>query len=656
MRQHTSELNESKEQVQLLLDSTGEAIYGIDSDGNCTFSNAACLRILGYKEARQLIGRNMHDLIHHTKNDGTPYPIEECCIYQAFREGKGTHVDNEVLWRADGTRFPAEYMSYPIRKDNKIIGAVVTFSDITERKRKDEELLMLKETLEQRVIERTESLRESEERFRSLVENTNDWIWEVNEHTQYIYASPQVCGLLGYEPDEIIGMTPFDLMTPENHQSVRKLFTEIAGRQEPFSRLENSNLHKDGHTVILETSGVPILGPDGSFKGYRGIDRDITDRKKAEQALIQSEKLKSIGTITAGISHEFNNLLAIISGNVQLLEETYKGHEELMSALHTIKKASDDGAEISSKMLEFTKTSQDTKKFVSSDIRKLIMQSLDFTKPRWSNEAQIRNINYQIDKEGLKSTSSIMCNPTEIREVFINIINNALDAMPEGGRLSFSTWNRENTVFAGISDTGEGMPEDVKKRGFDPFFTTKTPLGTGLGKSMTYGIMTRHGGKIEVESELGKGSTFTLQFPATNNRASLIATPGLEQETDEKNLLILVVDDEVDICAILDKYLSRAGHKVKTVNNGADAIDKIKAEDFDLILCDLAMPDVFGYDVIKSARGLGKKPKIGIITGWGEKLKITNEEDMKVEFIVKKPFDLSELTNKINVAFDIDSR
>ncbi len=656
MRKHTSELIESKEQVQLLLDSTGEAIYGIDSDGNCTFSNAACLRILGYKDAGPLIGRNMHDLIHHTKDDGTPYPIEECCIYQAFREGKGTHVDDEVLWRVDGTCFPAEYMSYPIRKDSKIIGAVVTFSDITERKRKDEELLLLKETLEQRVIERTESLRESEERFRGLVENTNDWIWEINEHTQYIYASPQVRELLGYEPDEVIGMTPFDLMTPENQQSVKKLFTEIAGRQKPFSRLENSNLHKDGHTVILETSGVPILGPDGSFKGYRGIDRDITERKKAEQALIQSEKLKSIGTITAGISHEFNNLLAIISGNVQLLEKTYKDHEELMSALHTIKKASDDGAEITSKMLEFTKTSQDTKKFVSSDIRKLIMQSIDFTKPRWSNEAQVRSINYQIDKEGLKSTSSIMCNPTEIREVFINIINNALDAMPEGGSLSFSIWNRENTVFAGISDTGEGMPEDVKKRVFDPFFTTKIPVGTGLGMSMTYGIITRHGGKIEVESELGRGSTFTLQFPTTNKRASLMATPGPEQETDEKNLRILVVDDEVDICTILDKYLSRAGHKVKTVNNGSDAIGKIKAEDFDLILCDLAMPDVFGYDVIKSARGLGKKPKIGIITGWGEKLKIINEEDMKVEFIVKKPFNLSELTNKINVLFGMDSR
>ena len=280
MRERTLELNESKEQIQLLLDSTGEAIYGLDNEGKCTFTNVACLRMLGYKEVSQFIGKNMHDLIHHTKKDGTPYPIEECCIYQAFREGKGTHVDDEVLWRADGTCFPVEYMSYPIYKDNRTIGAVVAFSDITERRRKDTELLILKDNLEQRVIERTKLLRESEGRFRSMVENTTDWIWEVNEHIQYTYASPQVRELLGYEPDEIIGMTPFDIMTPENMQRVRKLFVEVAGRQERFSRLENTNLHKDGHTVILETSGVPIFGSGGSFKGYRGIDRDITERKK----------------------------------------------------------------------------------------------------------------------------------------------------------------------------------------------------------------------------------------------------------------------------------------------------------------------------------------------------------------------------------------
>ncbi|MBC8555318.1 MAG: PAS domain S-box protein, partial [Candidatus Brocadiales bacterium] len=655
VRKRTHELSESKEQIQLLLNSTGEAIYGLDNDGKCTFANVACLRMLGYKEVSQFIGENMHDLIHHTKKDGTPYPIEECCIYQAFREGKGTHVDDEVLWRADGTCFPSEYMSYPIYKDNKTIGAVVTFSDITERRSKDAELLMLKENLEQRVIERTELLRESEGRFRGLVENTTDWIWEVNEHTRYTYASPQVHELLGYEPDEIMGMTPFDLMTPEDQQGVRKLFVEAAGRQEPFSRLENTNLHKDGHTVILETSGVPIFGSDGSFKGYRGIDRDITERKKTEQALIQSEKLKSIGTITAGISHEFNNILAIISGNVQLLERAYKEHGGLTDALRIIKSATDDGAEISGKMLEFTKTSQDTKKLISSDIRDLIRESIDFTMPRWKNEAQAKGINYKVDTEGMKSVLSILCNPTELREVFINLIINALDAMPEGGSLSFSTWSGEDTVFVSISDTGEGMSDEVRKNIFDPFFTTKSPVGTGLGMSMAYGIITRHGGKIEVESELGKGTIFSLQIPITAKEGDTELFSEPAQDIQCKSLHILVVDDEVNIGKLLNEFLSDDGHKVKTVDNGADAIKLSKRKSFDLVLCDLVMPDVSGYDVIKALNKLDRRPKIGIITGWNENLKPI-EEGMKVDFVVRKPFDFSELANHINEAFCTDSK
>ncbi|MCP5002697.1 MAG: HAMP domain-containing histidine kinase [Planctomycetes bacterium] len=194
---------------------------------------------------------------------------------------------------------------------------------------------------------------------------------------------------------------------------------------------------------------------------------------------LQSEKLKSIGTITAGIAHEFNNILAIISGNVQLLEATYKDLGELTNTLCIIRKATLDGAEISRKMLKFTKTNQDTKEFVSFDIGELINQSIDFAMPRWKNMAQVKGINYQIDKEGMRGVQFIMCNPTEIREIFINIINNALDAMPDGGCLSFSTWCKEDTVFVDISDTGKGMSEEVTKKVFDPFFTTRRPEGTG---------------------------------------------------------------------------------------------------------------------------------------------------------------------------------
>ena len=381
------------------------------------------------------------------------------------------------------------------------------------------------------------------------------------------------------------------------------------------------------------------------------LRKEINERKKMEETLLQSEKLKSLVTITAGISHEFNNILNIISGNVQLLQMDYKDHSALMDSLRIIEKSIKDGSSIADRMREFTHGDTDTMDFVSTDINKLLTKSVEFTMPRWKNMAQATGINYNMNMEGMKNVSPIMCNPLEIGDVFVNIINNGLDAMPDGGSLSFRTWSKDDTVFVSISDTGRGMSEDVKKNVFDPFFTTKRPEGTGLGMSTSYSKVARQGGKIEVDSEEGKGSTFTLQFPATIETASPITTPKQKQEKKGKTLSILVVDDEEEICNMLDDFLSRSGYKVKTVNNGAGAIELAMRENFNLVLCDMAMPDIFGYDVIKFLNKLKKRPKIGIVTGWGGKLKPMDDEEFKVDLIIKKPFDLHELTNHINNIF-----
>jgi len=370
-----------------------------------------------------------------------------------------------------------------------------------------------------------------------------------------------------------------------------------------------------------------------------------------EEKLLQSEKLQSLGTITAGVSHEFNNILAIISGNAQLLEGSLKDDKELMDILRTIRRATNDGAQISRRMLKFTKTAKDTTGFVPFDINELINQAINFTMPKWRNMAQAKGINYHVDTDGMKRVPSILCNPTELRGVFVNIINNALDAMPDDGRISFSTWSEDGTVFISISDTGEGMPDEVKKNIFDPFYTTKTAVGTGLGMSTAYGIVTGHGGKIEVESAVGKGSTFTLQLPAAAKADITNESPETKQEINTNGLRILVVDDNEEICNILDKFFSKKGHLVRTVDNGRDAIILTKVDDYDLVLCDMAMPEVFGYDVIKALNKLEKRPKVGIMTGWNEKLKPIDDEVFKIDFIIKKPFDFSTITRHINDAF-----
>ncbi|HEX9627941.1 MAG TPA: PAS domain S-box protein [Acidiferrobacterales bacterium] len=264
-------LRDSRENLERLLNSMAEGVYGVDTHGNCTFVNRAFLQMLGYQDAEEVLGKHIHELIHHSHPDGSPYPANECRMYRAYRTGEITNASDEVFWHKDGTAIPVEYWSRPIVTDGVVAGAMATFFDITERQR----------TLE--------ALRASEGRFRNLTESTSDWIWEVDANGVYSYVSPQVKSLLGYEPGEMLGKTPFDFMPADEAGRVHELYRSFAVQHKPFAALENKNCHKDGRLVVLETSAVPFFDAAGQFRGYRGIDRDITARKRQE-ALLAGEK------------------------------------------------------------------------------------------------------------------------------------------------------------------------------------------------------------------------------------------------------------------------------------------------------------------------------------------------------------------------------
>lgn len=290
---------------------------------------------------------------------------------------------------------------------------------------------------------------------------------------------------------------------------------------------------------------------------------------------------------------------------------------------------------------------KDVPEFISVNIKDVIEQSVDFTMPRWKNMARAGGIQYDIDMKGVKEVPAISGNPSELREVLTNIINNALDVMPEGGTILICTWSNDKNVYVSISDTGTGMTEEVKEKIFDPFFTTKRAKGSGLGMSVSYGIMKSHGGNVEVESEDGSGCTFTLTFPIDRETRQSKVSPKQAHEIKLEKLRILVIDEE-EICSILEEFFSKDGHDVKSVISGTEATKILKGEEFDLVLCDLVLPDLSGHDVIEIVDKLDKKPKIGLITGWDEKIETNDTEELKVDFIIRKPFDFSELTKHIN--------
>ena len=495
-----------------------------------------------------------------------------------------------------------------------------------------------------------ELLRKSEENYRQLIEAAQDAIICIDEKGMIFVWNKLAEKIFGYSKGEILGQ-PITNLTPErnkmSHQGGFNQFVTSDNFEIIDKSIETYGMTKAGITIPIELS-VSSYKTENDQLAFIGIVRDLTERKRIENALLQSEKMKSMGMLTSGVAHEFNNILAIVKGFSLQIKKKCGDDKKLEKRADTIIKASNDGVEIVRRMREYTNREIDSANLVLTDMNDLIKQVIDFTMPRWQNIAHANGIHYKIDTDGFRDKLYIMCKQSELREVLLNIINNALDAMPDGGSLSFRTWGEKNTVFVSISDTGVGMDKNVQKNILDPFFTTKIGEGTGLGMSMAYGIITRHGGEIDVESEEGNGSTFTIGLPMSEETVMPEATLESEHAIKAEGLRILIVDDEQNLCDLLSECFLEDGHNVKSVCSGAMAIKLLETEYFDLVLSDLVMPEVSGYDIINAVRKLEKKPKVGIITGWENTFGTERKKALNADFIVKKPIDFAELTFCIN--------
>ena len=661
-------LNPSEKRMRAWLENSPACTKIVDLDFNLQYMSNAGVKYLHIDNVTLLYGK--------------PYPFD---FYpESFRDVMTKNMEKVVetgvvvaqeasVVDTEGNELWFHSTIIPVNNDEDLIDHLMIVSiDTTSSKKAERGLIAVNENLEKRVEDRTVELnkaneelqkkivkskqaeelaKSAKERLQLSLHSTHAGTWDWNIETGVVKWDKSMQEIFGIEYGTYKGT--YDewkmLVHPDDRKEADKATKNSIETGEQYYAEYRVKAVGDSWRYIRAQA---IVKYDISDKPIRmvGVVIDITESKRMEQALIQSEKLKSMATITAGISHEFNNILNIISGNVQLLQMNHQDNKELMDRFCTIMESVDDGVNITDRMREFTHSDRDAANvdFVCSDINELIIQSVKFTMPRWKTMAQVESIDYQIDTGSINGVSPILCDPIGIREVFINIINNALDAMPEGGKIAFCTRNNEGTVFISISDTGKGMTEKVRKEVFDPFFTTRRPMGTGLGLSMAYKTVMMHGGRISVESEVGKGSTFTLQFPLTTKTVDVPSKEKIpEPLTKDLSLNILVVDDEEAICKIMDSVLSEQGHKVKTVNNGTEAIDLSKNEHFDLVLCDLVMPKVSGYEVVKALHKLKKVPKIGIITGWGD-LNFTEEDGKRVDFIIRKPFDFSVLSKHIN--------
>ncbi|MFZ2302866.1 MAG: PAS domain S-box protein [Gallionella sp.] len=635
----------SEARLRLLLDSASEAIYGIDMDGNCTFCNPACLQMLGYQYADELIGKNMHKLIHYKHADEAPFPVEECRIYQAFRAGKEIHVDDEVFWRADGSSFPVEYWSHPQWHHGEVVGAVVTFIDITERILAQEKLLTLSRA----------------------VENSPASVVITDPDGNIEYVNPKFTQVTGYTAQEAIGQNPRILKSGDfSAKFYEKLWqTILAGN---VWQGEFHNKKKNGDSYFEAATISPIRDDKGNIAHFVAVKEDVTERKRYEQELKKSMAAAEAANqakseFLANMSHEIRTPMNAIIGFSHLclqnelapmqrdyLEKVYRSANSLLGIINDIL----DFSKIEAGKMEVEKTPFQLDNVLSG------VAAVTSLRAEEKEIALLFN-------SGLDVPRTLIGDPLRLGQILNNLVGNAIK-FTTAGEVSVQVRVESQTLGQGeapghivlgfaVRDTGIGMtPEQVGKL-FKSFSqadasTTRKYGGTGLGLAISKRLVEQMGGTMWVESTPGKGSTFAFNLP--------LACPSGEGRTipDLSGLKVLVADDNNSERRLMLDYLESFGIKAVAAANGREGLAAIEQADemghpfSDAIVnCDLA--DMSGLEMtrqIKKKLQLRQRPRVIYLSGHKQEkaLKQAVNEEL-LDAVLNKPVTASMLFDTIVV-------
>ena len=402
---------------------------------------------------------------------------------------------------------------------------------------------------------------------------------------------------------------------------------------------------------FLEVSLSPLRDfESGEIFGVIATTEDITEKKKLEAQLIHSAKMSGVGQLAAGVAHEFNNILSGIIGYTSLAL-TRNDIDSIKKDLHIIEKASDRAVEIVNKLLSFSR--QKGEKFQVSQIENVIDDALGLVEHTFETEG-IRIL------RSYENVPPIRLNLGELQQVFLNLAINSKHAMPGGGAIAISTKLADDFVRIDFSDTGAGIPPENLSRIFEPFFTTKTgegpKSGTGLGLSVIYAIIERHGGKIEVSSEVNKGTTFTILLPNVQSAPKAAEQPEAAPRRNQSGKVIelrrkgnvLIVDDEEFIRDIVKECLTSTGHNVITAGSGEEALDLLKKNHFDLLFLDFSMPSKDGLELLREIKAIDHNANVVIISARPEEQLPDELSDEGSYNIIKKPFSVDQIQNAVS--------
>jgi signal transduction histidine kinase/CheY-like chemotaxis protein len=383
---------------------------------------------------------------------------------------------------------------------------------------------------------------------------------------------------------------------------------------------------------------------------YEKLEKAYDELSATQDRLIMAEKLRALGDMAGGVAHDFNNILGTILGRIQLVGR--KNHDpDIIPELEAIEEATLEGRATVRRLQDFTHVSSRSD-YERVDLREVVREAIKTTSPAWKSTAHRKGVTIELHTD-LKVIPAIEGNREELREAVSNVILNAVDALPEGGNIWISTMQSDDMAILRIADDGIGMDDDTKDKMFFPFYSTKGTRGSGMGLSIVYGIMFRHQAEIGVESSPGKGAEFIFKFGIQENReatGAVVSSPG-----EGSSLKILLVDDDPALLGVVEDMIDYLGHACRKTDSGRKAIEMLQRETFDLVVTDLGMPDVNGWDVARFCRRECPDMPVILISGWGAQID-EREAREKVDAVLAKPFRIEEFEDTISTVFSTAAR
>ena len=501
-------------------------------------------------------------------------------------------------------------------------------------------------------------LRRSEQLYFDLFENSPDIYFSITRDHTITGCNTTGASMLGFAKEEIIGKKFESFFVPDQQSILQEILIRMFLEGRGVKDLEEQMVRKDGKAFYVNVNSSLVFDDKGTTVHARIVARDISERKKMESAILHAQKIDSIGNLAGGIAHDFNNILAAILGSASIMRRHMPENHELSKYVQIIEGAARRGSSLTRQLLTFARKTENVNKPV--EIQPLIEETLTLFERSVSKEIAV-------EKRFSDEPSNVSGDEGQIQQALLNVLLNSRDAMPNGGKVIVSTRNTTadahtisqfSSVKPGkfvaitIADTGVGMDEKMKSRVFEPWFTTKE-FGTGLGLSVVYGVVQSHGGFINLESEIGRGTVFTIFLPSSDAKARAEARKR-RQRLPRGSENILIIDDEVSVCEIAKDMLSNLGYGVSFVHDGKAGVEmyRTRRASIDLIMMNMNMPLMGGRETFRQLKNINPDLPILIVTGHGRAVLDESEWPSEISGYLQKPFQLEDLAIKVRHVLD----